>query len=436
VKHPDWTYRTNLYCVNVRQYSAEGTLAAFARHLPRLHAMGVETLWFMPLQPIGVLHRKGSLGSYYAIRDYGAVNPEFGSLTDFKGVVALAQALGMKVLLDWVANHTAWDHAWTGEHPDWYKKDAAGQIYPVTFSNGPEPEYWTDVVALDYAQPDLWRGMIDAMAWWLRETGIDGFRCDVAGLVPLPFWQQARRELDAIKPVFMLAEWSEPELHDLAFDMTYGWDLTDVLRRVGAGQAGADALRAWVAQPSPKAYPAHAYRLRFTSNHDINSWHGHDGELYGPAFAAMAVLAATLPGLPLIYGGQESGLDQRLAFFEKDAIDWRSYQHQALYTELLALKKAHPALGNGEHGAPAEVIEVGNDAVFSFRRLLGAQAGGAQGVDRVAVVVNVTHQAQTITLPGSATPRELPAWGWLIDASDPTVDDRDRPALHVSATRP
>jgi glycosidase len=329
----------------------------------------------------------------------------------------------MKVLLDWVAHHTAWDHAWVDAHPDWYRRNAAGEIYPVTFTNGAEPEYWTDVVALDYDQPPLWRAMIDAMAWWLCETGIDGFRCDVAGLVPLPFWQQARRELQAIKPVFMLAEWSEPELHDQAFDMSYGWDLTDVLRQVAAGQAGAKALRAWVAQPTAMPYPKHAYRLRFTSNHDINSWQGHDGELYGPAFAAMAVLAATLPGLPLIYGGQESGLDKRLAFFEKDAISWRSYRHQGLYTELLALKKAHPALGNGQHGAPSELIEVGNDAVFAFRRSQGGGQGAEAGGDQVTVVVNVTPRAQTVSLPGELTPCELQAWNWWIDAS-PTASAR------------
>lgn len=409
VTHLPWTRSANIYEVNLRQYTPQGTLNAFAAHLPRLKKMGVDILWLMPWQPIGQVHRKGTLGSYYAIRDYTAVNPEFGTLADARRLVAQAHALGMRVILDWVANHTAWDHPWTTEHKDWYKLDDRGEIYPVTFTNGPEPEYWTDVVALNYATPALWEGMTDAMAYWIREVDIDGFRCDVAGLVPTPFWNHARTVLDAVKPMFMLAEWSEPELHEHAFDMTYGWDLTDVLKTVAKGQAGAAELRAWVHQPNPKPYPRSAYRMRFTSNHDVNSWQGSDTELYGAAFKAMAVLAATLPGMPLIYGGQEAGLDVRLEFFEKHTIDWKHYPLESFYADLLALKKANPALWNGQYGGDAELLEVGNEQLFAFQR---RHAGNT-----VSVVVNVTPREQSGRLPGARSTLALAPWGWKIQAA-------------------
>jgi glycosidase len=334
--HVAWSRNANIYEVNIRQYTQEGTFNAFAKQLPRLRKMGVDILWLMPVQPIGVKNRKGTLGSYYAVRDYTAVNPEFGTMDDFKRLVQQAQGLGMRVIIDWVANHTAFDNPWTVRHKDWYLKDAKGEIFPVTYTEGPEPEYWTDVTGLDWKQPGLWKGMQEAMAFWVRETGIDGFRCDVAAKVPTAFWEQTRAELERIKPVFMLAEAWQPELHTRAFDMTYGWDTVTVFKDIAKGKADARALKALFEQP-PVAYPEHAYRMRFTSNHDENSWHGSDQEHYGPAFKAMAVLAATLPGMPLIYGGQEAGLDKRLEFFEKDPIVWKASPNEALYTWLLKL---------------------------------------------------------------------------------------------------
>ncbi|MES3021965.1 MAG: alpha-amylase family glycosyl hydrolase [Pseudomonadota bacterium] len=402
--HPAWTRDANIYEVNIRQYTKEGTFKAFAAHLPRLKKMGVDILWLMPVQPIGEKNRKGTLGSYYAVRDYTAVNPEFGNMADFKSLVDEAHRLGMRVILDWVANHTAWDNPWVTEHDNWYKKDAKGQIFPVTFTNGAEPEYWTDVVALDYTQPALWKGMTEAMAFWVREANVDGFRCDVAGLVPTPFWNQARAELDKIKPVFMLAEWDEPGLHEQAFDMTYDWNLSELFKKIGKGQADARDLVAYVAKPA-KAYPGHAYRMLFTNNHDLNSWQGTDKELYGPAYKALAVLAATLPGMPLVYGGQEAGLDKRLAFFEKDPIVWNDYPNEKFYTDLLKLKKVNPALRNGQYGAPAQTLATGNDKVFAFRR---AQAGNA-----VTVVVNVSPGKQGFRLPG-AKGQTIEPWAWRI----------------------
>ncbi|TFW24040.1 alpha-amylase [Massilia arenosa] len=406
--HVAWSRNANIYEVNVRQYTQEGTFNAFAQHLPRLKKMGVDILWLMPINPIGEKNRKGPLGSYYAVRDYTAVNPEFGTLDDLRKLVKQAHALGMRVIIDWVPNHTAWDHPWVTQHPDWYKKNAKGEIYAVTWNpDSPNPEYWTDVVGLDYSNKDLWAGMIEAMSYWLREADIDGFRCDVAGNLPTPFWNEARQKLDRVKPVFMLAESDKPELHAAAFDMTYGWDSGEIFKAIAKGKADASALKAFIEQPK-LVFPADAYRMRFTSNHDWNSWEGSDVELYGPAAPAMAVLAATLPGMPLVYGGQEGKLDKRIEFFQKDPIDWKGYPLAGFYAQLLKLKHANPALWNGQYGAKAEVLPTDNSKVFAFRR--------QKDKNVVTVAVNLSGTAQRVALPGRTRPLELPAWGHHIDA--------------------
>lgn len=408
VSHLPWTRAANIYEVNIRQYTKEGTLKAFAAELPRLKKMGVDVVWLMPLHPIGKVNRKGGLGSYYAVQDYTAVNPDFGTLDDLRRLVRQAHALGMHVMLDWVANHTAWDNPWAQVHPDWYKKNAKGEIYSVTFTNEhQETEEWTDVIGLDFSNQELWRGMTEAMAFWVREAGIDGFRCDAAGLVPTPFWDHARAELDKIKPMFMLAEWSTPELHERAFDMTYALDLLAVLRKIGKGQGDARDLKAYLAAQA-RDYPRDAYRMLFTSNHDINSWVGTDAELYGPAQRALTMLTFTLPGMPLVYGGQEAGLDKRLEFFEKDTINWKTRQHAGFYADLMRLKKRHPALWNGQAGGAVQVQDSGNDKVFAFQR--------RQGGDLVSVVVNLSNQTQQYSLGGQPAGKLAP-WAWRIDTA-------------------
>jgi glycosidase len=405
--HAPWTRSANIYEVNIRQYTKEGTFNAFATHLPRLRKMGVDILWLMPVHPIGVKNRKGTLGSYYAVRDYTAVNPEFGTMDDFKRLVKQAQGLGMRVIIDWVANHTAFDNPWTVQHKDWYLKDAKGEIFPVTYTEGPEPEYWTDVTGLDWTQKGLWKGMTDAMAFWVREAGIDGFRCDVAAKVPTAFWEQARVELEKIRPMFMLAEAWQPELHGKAFDMTYGWDSLGVFKDIAKGKSDARALRALFEKP-PVAYPQHAYRMRFTSNHDENSWHGSDVEHYGKAFQAMAVLAATLPGMPLIYGGQEAGLDKRLEFFEKDPIVWKEHPNAQLYAWLLKLKHENPALWNGQYGGGLKFVETGNDKVVSYRR--------EKDRNVVAVTVNLSGVEQQFA--GAGGKREaIKPWAYQVSGA-------------------
>jgi glycosidase len=412
IDHVAWSQQTNIYEVNVRQFTPEGTLNAFAAHLPRLAQMGVGILWFMPIQPIGGKERKGGLGSYYSISNYTAVNPEFGSLADFKAVVAQAHALGMKVILDWVANHTAWDPPWVTSNKSRYLLNERGDVFSVTFGSGATAEYWTDVVGLNYvgpnAQQDLWPAMTQAMLFWLQQADIDGFRCDVASMLPTPFWEQARVQLDRVKPVFMLAESDKADLHAKAFDMTYDWDLFDRLREIAKGQTKASALPAWW-QRRQKTYPANAYRMDFTANHDSNSWHGSCLENYGSTegLKAMAVVATLLPGMPLIYGGQEAFFEKRLQFFDRDPISWRGYPLAGFYAELLHLKKTHPALANDALGGTLDFHDAGNLSVVSFTRSLGPR--------KLSLMVNLSAQSQPCKAPDGMQ-RTLAPWVYDIAA--------------------
>lgn len=406
VRHVPWAARANIYEVNIRQYTPEGTFKAFEKHLPRLRKMGVNVLWIMPVNPIAKKERKGSLGSYYAVSDYKAVNPEFGDMADFRHLVDAAHRQGFKVILDWVANHTGWDHVWTREHPDWYKRNAKGELegYHYTDLSDHHEEVWADVIGLDYGKQAMRDGMIDAMRFWLKEADIDGFRCDVAWTLPVDFWDQARAELDRVKPVFMLAEADTPEMQIRAFDMTYDWKLYHLLIDVAKGKAGAGDLAKLYTDP-PRKYPKGAYRMTFTSNHDENSWNGTDRELYGEGADAMAVLAATLPGMPLVYSGQEDGLNKRLKFFDKDPIGWGRFGRAPFYAGLLKLKHDHPALESGMEPGNLQLIETGNARVFAFRRV--------KGKDRVTVAVNLSATPASITLPGIGR-RALKGWGWSI----------------------
>jgi glycosidase len=407
--HASWTKKANIYEVNLRQYSQEGTINAFAKDLPRLKKMGVDILWIMPIQPIGVQNRKGGLGSNYSVSDYKAVNPFFGTMDDFKELVKKVHAAGMYIIIDWVANHTAWDHVWVTEHPEWYKKNEQGEIHSYIYDNGHELEYWTDVVGLDYNQPALWDAMTEALTYWIKEADIDGYRCDVAGLVPTAFWEQARDEMEKIKPIFMLAEWSTTELHRKAFDMTYDWELYDLMTEIMQKKATCLKLKKWVEQPA-NPYPADAYRMKFTTNHDLNSWKAHDVELYGAAFKACAVLAATLPGMPLVYNGQESGLGKRLAFFDTDPIDWKDYAYTEFYKELLKLKKKNAALWNGQYGGDIKVLPATSQTVFAFKRTKGSNS--------VTVVINFSARAKKIAASDDLPELALPAWGYQILVND------------------
>lgn len=333
-----WAKDSNIYEVNIRQYTEEGSFQAFSKHLPRLKTMGVEILWLMPITPISQKERLGSLGSYYACSSYTKINPEFGSLNDFKQLVATAHQLGFKLIIDWVANHTGWDHHWTFEHPDWYLKDSNGIFTEV---NG-----WKDVIDLDYRQQAMQDAMIKAMQYWVRECDIDGFRCDMAHLVPLDFWIKARKQCDAIKPLFWLAECDEPSYHQ-AFDLSYAWNWMHTTEKISKGAANLNDLRNTL--HSYSQYPYNATKLYFTSNHDENSWNGTEQEKYGHTAKAWWVFAATWQGIPLIYSGQEIPNQRRLRFFDKDAIDWRqTIALSSFFQSLLALRKSNQALTQGE----------------------------------------------------------------------------------------
>ncbi|WP_201983290.1 alpha-amylase family glycosyl hydrolase [Hymenobacter rubidus] len=399
VPHPEWATHATIYEVNVRNFTPEGTFRAFEEHLLRLRNMGVSIVWLMPVHPIGEVGRKGLLGSPYAVRDYFGVNPEFGTLDDLRHLVQAAHALGLKVILDWVANHTSRDNALIASHHDWYQHDAEGQLVPPVAD-------WTDVVALDYDNREMRRYMTEALAYWIREADIDGYRCDVAGLVPTDFWDEARPALDALKPVFMLAEWdelypsggltweefdSDTRLLEKAFNMTFGLRLHYLLDRIAEGHAALADIDLYLAAEREK-YPPSVYLMHFTSNHDVNSWDGTEYERLGPLALPFAVLTALVPGMPMLYSGQEAALNRRLEFFERDTIDWGDYPLQDFYTRLLTLKQRHPALRNGDPSSLFQRLP-GPPEVYAF----GRSKGGAA----VLCAVNIAAEARALpAVPG------------------------------------
>lgn len=380
--HPEWTRDAVIYQINTRQFTAEGTFVAAQRELPRLKALGADILWLMPIHPIGAKNRKGTLGSPYAVRDYLAVNPEFGTLDDLRAFVKEAHRLGMHVILDWVANHSAWDNPLHAEHPEWYLRDYKGDFHPTSWWD------WSDIIEFDYAQPGLREYMTRALRYWVEQADVDGYRCDVAGFVPLDFWNNARKELDAIKPVFMLAEADSRDLHAEAFDATYAWPWWDAMHAIAQGKADVGALHGYYSG-TENLFPRDAMRMVFVSNHDKNAWEGTQFEAFGEALPAAIVLSVVGDGIPLIYNGQEAGNPRRLAFFEKDPITWQAHPLGELYRRLFALKKQHSVLWNGHWGAV--MIPVPNSApaqVLSFVR--------RNESDKVFAVFNFSAQAQTV----------------------------------------
>jgi glycosidase len=398
--HPAWSKQSVIYEVNIRQYTPEGTLAAFRAHLPRLKALGVDILWLMPVQPIGVKNRKGKLGSYYAISDYTAVNPEFGTEADFKAVVDDAHAQGMKVILDWVANHTAFDHKWVAAHPDYYEHKTDGSLMNARDNEGRETD-WTDVAELDYRNAAMRQAMIGEMKWWVDSTGIDGFRCDVAGGAPMDFWLQARGALKSVRSdLFLLAEAESPAMH-AAFDMTYGWELHHLLNAIAQGKQPTSALDTYFAKDA-REYGPGAYRMYFTTNHDENSWNGSEFERMGANHQPAFVLGATAQSsMPLLYTGQEASLKKRLRFFEKDTVDWNGPSLAGFYHAVFDLKHTQPALANGPWGGPqAELLTNGGPRAYAYTR--------TRDSNTVVVVVNFDGKPATLsyrrlTHPGAYT---------------------------------
>ncbi len=383
--HPEWSKNATIYQINLRQFTPQGTFRSAEEQLPRLQQLGVQILWVMPINPIGQKNRKGTLGSPYAVRDYYGVNPEFGTLDDFKHFVRTAHRLGMHVILDWVANHTAWDNPLVTQHPDWYARDWKGDFTPTPWWD------WTDIIDLDYSHPALREYMTGAMKYWVKQSDIDGFRCDVASFVPVDFWNQVRKELDAIKPVFMLAEGDARDLHAEAFDMTYAWSWYDTVRELTTEKRHDFGGLFGYYSANESSYPPNIMRMTFVSNHDKNAWEGTEFEQFGKGVETAIVLSMVSDGMPLIYNGQEAGSTKRLKFFERDPIVWKQHPNGELYRKLIALKTKNTALWNAHWGA--KMIHVPNtvpDSVFSFVR--------RNENDKVLVVLNFSNQPQVVKL--------------------------------------
>jgi 1,4-alpha-glucan branching enzyme len=420
VATPDWMKDAVLYQLNTRQFTPEGTFSAARAELPRLAEMGVDVIWLMPIHPIGEKNRKGSLGSPYSVRDFYGVNPEFGSKDDLRALIEEAHRLGMKVILDWVANHSAWDNPLVESHPHWYERDPAGNFLPTLWWD------WSDIIDFNYSSRDLREYMTEALVYWVAEFDIDGYRADVAAYVPIDFWVQARKEMEAIKPVFLLAEAEMRDLHYQAFDATYAWGWNEAMHNIAVNDADVSALFGYYSEQA-SAWPRGAMRMTYTANHDQNSWHGTQFERFGDALQPAIVLSFVNDGLPLIYNGQEAGNEKRLEFFERDPIEWRDHPLEGLFARLIALKTQTPALWNGKWGAPmVPVVNSAPKEVLSFTRLFDDGSG-------VLALFNFSAEEMSVTVSspwargeftdaftgeeisiGEDSQITIAAWGWRV----------------------
>ncbi len=422
---PSWMNNATVYEINTRQYSAAGSFNAVAADLPRIQALGVKVLWFMPIYPISVKNRKGTLGSYYSIADYKAVNPEFGTAADFKALVDKAHGMGFKIVLDWVANHTGWDNPWITAHPDWYTKDSSGKI------TQPPGTDWYDVADLNYDNQAMRAAMIDAMKYWVTTYDIDGFRCDAASMVPSDFWHQASTALEAIKPLWMLAESAPGDVSmGTDFSSAYNWSLLSTENTLSSNNGSKYSFNNEIANLQLD-YPAGSFAMNFITNHDENSWNGTEYTRLGSvgAVKAASVLYFTLPGTPLIYNGQEVGMNKMLAFFEKDQIPWVASPMTAFYKKLISLKTANAALAVGSAAGAIRVVTTNQDGVLAYVR--------SSGKSKVLVAINLTNKPlkvalswgssagklydyasnKLVSIPAAQTVT-LPAWGYQVDTTN------------------
>lgn len=424
---PEWLDSSVIYEANLRQGTPTRDLKGLQLQLPRLKDLGVDVIWLMPIHPISEAQRKGTYGSYYAVRDYKAVNPEFGTMEDLKEFVRTAHTLGMKVILDEVCNHTGADNAWVTEHPEYYMRNEKGEMYG--------PYDWTDVYKLDYSNPATRVAMTDALKFWLTEADIDGYRCDVAGEVPTDYWEEARPQLQAVKPVLMLAEASKPDLLLNAFDVDYAWPMKDVFNAIALNKG----VNKWAAEHKenrPKLtaanipeligrqaleYPVGALHMNMITNHDLNSWEGTEFDRFGPATGAFAVLSYTLPGVPMMYTGQEVGFNHAFEFFERDSImpDYTANEFTAFYEAMNALKHRNRAL---DAKVPAEFISATNPDILAFSR--------EAGDNKIIVIANLSNEEVPLSFKAkgidvndlndyftgakATLPSKLSAWQYLL----------------------
>lgn len=397
-----------IYEANIRNYSPEGTFNAFTKDIPELKKLGVKVIWLMPVYPVSMKNRKATgdlsvedikdpeerkkyLGSYYAISDYTAINPDLGTESDFQQLVKTAHDNGIYVILDWVANHTGWDHKWITEHPEYYYKNAKGEVTDPLNPETGKSWGWTDVAHLDYTSKVLYEPMANEMLYWVKEQGVDGFRCDVADNVPTEFWQYTIPKLKAVKPVFMLMESEKPYLFNGLFDMGYNWKAHHLMNDIAKGKKTVKDFDALVAQMG-KEYKKEDIWMNFTSNHDENAWNGTEYERMGDAAETFAALSYILPGMPLIYTGQEYDFKRRLKFFEKDEITKQKGKMYPVYEKLGQLKNTNPALEGGKKASAYKRIATTNDTnILAFER--------KSGKDNVAYIANLSAKPQTFTAP-------------------------------------
>ncbi|APE26866.1 alpha-amylase family glycosyl hydrolase [Aurantiacibacter gangjinensis] len=425
IENPEWSRDAVLYQINTRHFTPEGTFAAAEEQLPRLREMGVDILWLMPIHPIGQVNRKGTLGSPYSVRDYYAVNPEFGTEDDFRSFMEAAHAQGFHVILDLVANHTAWDNQLATDHPDWYEKTWDGNFRPTPWWD------WSDIIDLDWSQPGVRQHVGEAMEYWVREFGVDGYRADVAGYVPVDFWETMRGRLDAIRPVFMLGEVQETAYHRASFDATYAWDWHHTSKDIAQGRGNATSFFGYYAE-NESLWPREVMRMTYIENHDSNAWEGTLYENYGDGLEAMTALAFTGEGIPLIHNGMEACNAKRLEFFERDPIDWDQNPdctYGDLLVDLIAFRDANPALENGRWGArmqqvvtdrPQEIFawvrqEEGNKVVGLFN-FSGDPVEATLADGLAAGSYREFRSDETVVLDAGDTVT-LPAWGFRLLSS-------------------
>lgn len=378
-----------LYEVNVRQFSPEGTFAAVTKEIPNIKKLGVKVLWLMPIYPIGEENRKEGLGSYYSIKDYRGINPEFGTAEDLHALIAEAHKNGMYVILDWVANHTAWDHPWVKQHPEWYETDKDGKLV--------SPYDWTDVVALNFDNQEMRKAMVADMKYWLDEFKIDGFRCDMAHEVPTDFWNWAKPQLTTNGEIFMLAETENPDLlANDAFDAAYGWEIHHIMNDIANGKKNVSAIDNYMDSVAKKWKPDD-FKLLFTSNHDENSWAGTEYERMGDAVETFAALTYALPSVPLIYNGQEEDFNRRLKFFVKDSIDRNpNAKMRGVYEKLGELKVMNEAFNGGKKAAAYERLKTSDDqSILAFKR--------KKNSSEAYFIGNLTKSTKEFTVPVSGT---------------------------------
>ena len=404
-----------IYEANIRQYSKEGTFKAFTKDIPTLKELGVKIIWMMPINPISEIKRKATdgsftseiedeeerkkyLGSYYSVSDYKAINPEFGNKDDFKALIATAHNNGIYVIVDWVPNHTGWDHPWITAHPEWYTQNEQGEIIdPINPDTG-KSWGWTDTADLNYDNLDMQQEMIKDLKYWVENFDIDGYRMDVAHKVPPVFFKEAIAELKKIKPIFMLAEAEQHELFRNGFDMQYAWEGHHVLNSIAKGDATVSDFDTYMEKQN-EVLEASDFTMNFVTNHDENSWSGTVKERMGDASEILTTLVYAMPGMPLIYSGQEYDLNHRLKFFEKDSIPKTKGNTWNLLTKLGDLKNNHLAFHGGKIAASYERLSTENENVVAFKR--------SKEEAQVYFIGNLSNQVQSFILDVEGTYEDL-----------------------------